>query len=105
MAKVTRVTTVCDNCEQEVETSMFRVGKASGNVHNADLCESCQGKPFAEVMAKVGVVGTRSRVRGVARGRRPAAVTAEQLEKLKADRAEEAAAAKPASRRKARVAK
>lgn len=106
MAKVTRVTTVCDSCGQEVETSMFRVGKATGNVHNADLCETCQGKPFGEVMAKVGITGTRARVRGSGSGRRPAAITADALEKLKAERAAEEAAAKPAPRtRKARVAK
>lgn len=98
MAKVTRVTTVCDVCSQEVETSPVRLAGGSGNVRNADLCNDCQDKPFREVMAKVGA----TRVRGGV-GRRPAAITADALEKLKAERAAEA---KPAPRaRKARVAK
>jgi len=96
MAKVTRVTTVCDVCGQEVETNPVRLAGGTGNVRNADLCDSCQDKPFREVMAKVGA----TRVRGGA-GRRPAAVTAEALEKLKADRKAEEEAAKPAPRKRA----
>lgn len=100
MAKVTRVTTVCDVCAQEVETTMFRIGGGSGNVRNADVCDTCQDKPLREVMAKVGAIRTRGGA-----GRRPATITADALEKLKAERKAEEAAAKPAPRRRARVAK
>jgi len=95
MARIQRTVMVCDGCGREVETVMFRVGGASGNVRNVDLCEDCKAKPFLVVLGMVGATRTT-------RGRRPAAITAEALEALKADRAAVAAAAKPARKRAAR---
>jgi hypothetical protein len=97
MARVTRITTVCDGCGGELEVRAFRVGGSSGNTKPVDLCETCEGKPFAEVLSLVGAIrGTR--------GRRPGTTTPEMLEKIKADRAAaEAVAADttPAPRKRA----
>jgi hypothetical protein len=83
MARVTRITTVCDGCGNEDDTTAFRLGAVSGNVKPLDLCPACQGKPFAAIFGMVTAVRTR--------GRRPGTVTPEQLEKIKADRAAAAA--------------
>jgi hypothetical protein len=88
MARIQKTVMVCDVCGQEVETIAIRLAGASGNVRNADVCDTCQGKPLREVMAKVGAI----RPRGA--GRRPATITADQLEALKAARKLEEAAAK-----------
>lgn len=79
---------VCDVCGQELETTAIRLAGPTGNVRTADLCDTCQGKPFREVMAKVGATRPKRA------GRRPATITAEQLEALKEQRRLEEAAAK-----------
>jgi len=89
MARVTRITTVCDGCGNEGDTTAFRLGGASGNVKSHDLCEICQGKPFAAIVGMATVARTR--------GRRPGTTTPEQLERIKADR-KAAASATPRKR-------
>jgi hypothetical protein len=95
MARLTKIITVCDGCQGEVETAAFRVGVATGNTKALDLCDACQGRPFGEVVGAVR--GVRSR------GRRPGTTTLEQLEKLKSDR-KVAAAAAPRKRAARKVA-
>src|SRR5690242_2472191 len=93
MARVMKVTTVCDVCGTEDDTTAFRLGGASGNVKSVDLCPACQGKPFGVIVGAATVARTR--------GRRPGTTTPEQLEKIKADRkAAEAAAPRKRAARK-----
>jgi len=79
MARVTKIISICDGCSAEGDTSAFRVGVATGNTKQLDLCPACQGRPFGEIVGAVRVPRPR--------GRRPGTTTPEQLAKIKADRA------------------
>jgi hypothetical protein len=90
MATILKKSIICDGCKADVPTSAYRVGGQAGTPRALDLCDTCKGRPFTEVLT----MGAAPKRRG-----RPAAMTVEQVEAIAKEQAAATAPRKRAARK------